>query len=387
MKERLKNIILEEKKEYNFVESVTLGSIVIPYIKMNKYDVYIWGGGSDIESVVLFFEKNSITVQGIIDSDRNKGKRKVFHRIPYIHPDEIKNNIENTNVVYVIINTKYFQGLDESRIVDCLYKNGIDKFYALDKSDIIHIKPITVFHPMAANRIGYYRDHIDDLLWAYELLYDDYSRDVMTEYVRVFMQEGIFSLEQIDGRKKYFFGRYERENDKYENLYTHLDDEVWINCGANIGDNVFLYFDNGLKAKRIYAFEGDSSTYEILTRNIAMLIPRYRDKVITINEYISEETGFEKYINEKVTFLNADIEGAELDMLYAVRNILIKDRPVLAICVYHKAEDLVEIPKYLFNILDDYVYYLRKYPADNVSTKNWSEELVLYAVPKERMYQ
>ena len=150
-----------------------------------------------------------------------------------------------------------------------------------------------------------------------------------------------------------------------------------------MGDSIFLYFDNGLNAKKVYAYEGDKNCYETLCRGLECLPERFRKKVEPINEFISESTLFSKYINEKVTFLNADIQGNELGMLCAMEKIIKKDRPVLAVCVYHLKEDLVEIPQYINSLVHEYKFVLRKYAAGATEATRTSE-LVLYAVPEER---
>ena len=53
------------------------------------------------------------------------------------------------------------------------------------------------------------------------------------------------------------------------------------------------------------------------------------------------------YADEDISLINMDIEGAELSVLKTAVNIIRKNRPVLSICVYHKAEDLVEIPAWI----------------------------------------
>lgn len=68
-----------------------------------------------------------------------------------------------------------------------------------------------------------------------------------------------------------------------------------------------------------------------------------------------------------------DIEGAELQGLKGAKNIIVKNRPKLAICIYHKPEDILEIPLYLQSIVPDYKFYIRYYSNHDIET-------VLYAV-------
>ena len=75
----------------------------------------------------------------------------------------------------------------------------------------------------------------------------------------------------------------------------------------------------------------------------------------------------------KVTFIKMDIEGSELAALRGAERIIREQRPKLAICVYHKAEDMWEIPGLILQYRPDYKLYLRHYSSSDTET-------VLYAV-------
>ena len=63
-----------------------------------------------------------------------------------------------------------------------------------------------------------------------------------------------------------------------------------------------------------------------------------------------------------------DVEGAELKSLMGARETIIKNRPRLAICVYHKPEDLYEIPGYILSLVPEYKFLLRHYSSSNAET-------------------
>ena len=49
------------------------------------------------------------------------------------------------------------------------------------------------------------------------------------------------------------------------------------------------------------------------------------------------------FLQEQVTFIKMDIEGAELKALDGAKNIIKDDVPDLAICVYHNVNHLWDI--------------------------------------------
>lgn len=87
-------------------------------------------------------------------------------------------------------------------------------------------------------------------------------------------------------------------------------------------------------------------------------------KVISLDEMLG---------GRPVSFIKMDIEGAEYKALAGARNTIVKNKPKLAICVYHKAEDIWELPGLILEMRPDYKLYFRHY-SDN------STETILYAL-------
>ncbi|MBE5871393.1 MAG: FkbM family methyltransferase [Lachnospiraceae bacterium] len=85
-------------------------------------------------------------------------------------------------------------------------------------------------------------------------------------------------------------------------------------------------------------------------------------------------TKIDNVVGERpITFIKMDIEGAELNALRGAEKVICRWKPKLAICIYHKTEDIWEIPDYILRLRPDYRFYLRHYSFDG-------SETVLYAV-------
>lgn len=87
--------------------------------------------------------------------------------------------------------------------------------------------------------------------------------------------------------------------------------------------------------------------------------------VIPIDEAIAE--------GDKVTFIKMDVEGAELESLKGAEKTIRRDKPKLAICIYHKPEDMWTIPLYIKELVPEYKLYVRHHSSGVCET-------VLYAI-------
>lgn len=68
-----------------------------------------------------------------------------------------------------------------------------------------------------------------------------------------------------------------------------------------------------------------------------------------------------------------DIEGFEMKALNGAINTIKKYKPTLAICIYHKYTDFIDIPEFILNLNLGYKLYVRHH-------SNNFTETVLYAI-------
>lgn len=73
-----------------------------------------------------------------------------------------------------------------------------------------------------------------------------------------------------------------------------------------------------------------------------------------------------------ITWIKMDIEGSEIEALHGAAALIKRATPKLSICIYHKPEDLVEIPLLINELVPEYKLYIRHHTHRGLET-------VLYA--------
>lgn len=87
-------------------------------------------------------------------------------------------------------------------------------------------------------------------------------------------------------------------------------------------------------------------------------------------------TTIDDEISDKVDIIKMDVEGAEKDALIGSKRHIVQERPKLIICAYHLSADIIDIPKLIDGMRDDYHYYIRFYGYGCI----WPCDYVIFAV-------
>lgn len=212
------------------------------------------------------------------------------------------------------------------------------------------------------------------------------------------LENGIAKEDIIDIREFFICGT--GDDYFYEDFLQYTENEIFIDAGCcDLATTVdFASLHRGLK--KVYAFEPDAANYENCTKRIMMekenlpeivMLPYgtwsgktelHFDSTADGCSHIGEgntvirTAAIDDIVetSDKVTFIKMDVEGAELESLKGAQKIIRRDKPKLAICIYHKPEDVITLPVYIKCLVPEYRFYLRSYSnADN--------EMVLYAIP------
>ena len=292
---------------------------------------------------------------------------------------------EDGDETVIIVNAEYYQeiakqcyDLGHKNIYAGMYKNANE---IVPKSEFTAKNLLKRRHATLTEK---YSDQIH--VEICDMLADNKSKDVFIKIIEL-LKQGYFDFSGVCSGGMYF-------ND----VFDIQDDEIFVDCGAYDGKSVvdFIFYVKG-KYKKIYAFEPDIANYTLCYNNLADL----RD-VFLYNSALSDSEGdylfdsrgtqsskivgndvggnlikihttkLDSLINEPVSFIKMDIEGAEYSAIHGATEIIRKCKPKLAISVYHNDDDLIRIPLLLRELVPEYKFYLRHHTAMYVDT-------VLYA--------
>ena len=241
--------------------------------------------------------------------------------------------------------------------------------------------------------LDFAKTHAAELQETYDLFEDQLSKDIFTAVIHY----------KITGDVRYLKSAYSTDEQEFACLQGR-EIRVAVDGGAYNGDTARKLIQDHPKIERIYAVEPDPKNHKKLekfaaecknckilpanaalwqccgetqfnaggNRNSSLVSASYENKgvstkLITVDSLVA---------NEHVDFIKYDVEGVEKEALLGSQNTILRDRPVLGVSIYHRSEDIYELPLLLKNMYQDFKFYLRRtncLPA-------W--EMMLYAVPR-----
>lgn len=268
--------------------------------------------------------------------------------------------------------------IENGIVVECFYDNNAENYKNGLLGRKVVVPPLLKIQDDHTNR----KQVIIASIYCIEILNGLLSKNYRPELLFYPINE---ELELVNERDEYFD----------EQIISFGKDEVFVDGGCFDFKTCEEFLKRCPDAKKIYAFECDSRNIPICEKRIekfnlnkVTLLPYgLWDKTAVLAWDSSQPSGMimdtgdtnvktvalDDVVDDRVTFIKLDIEGAELQALRGAKNIIQKYRPKLAICVYHKPEDIITIPSYIKELVPDYKLILRHYSANQYDT-------VLYAI-------
>lgn len=173
---------------------------------------------------------------------------------------------------------------------------------------------------------------------------------------------------------------------------------VYVDCGAYNGDTYLNLIEKPrITCDRAFLFEPDPVNYQALVsavkqRGDVVCLPLAVAQDYTMltfnagqgeggaisengNVHIAASALDQLIPNSHVDFIKLDVEGAEVQAIKGAVELIQRSRPILALSLYHRPEDLWLIPELLFGTCPDYDFFIRQHYYNSFDS-------VLYGVPK-----
>ena len=256
-------------------------------------------------------------------------------------------------------------------------------------------------------------DNLSKIKMVENSLADDMSKKIYREcvYRRIIGATGEFRTLKVQTNPQYIFPpMFEKLN----------NNEIFVDCGGYIGDSVEkLVAAFGNNIEKIYSFECFDENISMLNKvgeelnrdgwNGTLVIAPYavsdKNTIVTFNNIGQSEGGYlpetrltvqyneklkpistievesktiDDFIpqNEKIGLIKMDIEGAEYVALKGAERVIKKDKPRLAISIYHNPSDYWRICELIQEFSSDYKFAVRHHGNNHLDT-------VLYAYVEE----
>jgi FkbM family methyltransferase len=355
----------------------------LPKYNLNDYTVVVFGTGNTSVLYQKCFELEGIKPVYYIDNNEAK-QGTVFQSVPIISVEKLI-SLQKTFDKPVLVLICSAQIDVRNQIQSQLQKYGLT-FTTVDSF--------------------VYGKNKDSINTVYDMLEDDFSKEVYAQIIHSSLNN-ISIPESLVSNEQYFI---------LPQFSKSLKEEVFVDLGSYVGDTIEQYINKKSGVfKKIYAFEPYTVNFSALKCRTTRLKNEWAfsdDKLTLIyggvgakteskyftsllqNEekildsakiganFIIEKTqdacevmvySLDDYFKEqKVCFIKADIESYELDMLHGAESVIKRDKPLLAICIYHNSSDMFTIPLLVKKLCRDYKLKIRHHSYGFLET-------VLYA--------
>lgn len=362
-------------------------------------------------------ERNISREQYVFDRLADERSRQVFavrqKAVKYYHPDYSKTYPYMFSVIqeFAEINEGHRQKTMEDFIAEFSAKNSrfilygaaifaksiVEKLFSVNNARIADCVEVWDINPSLTGEklfgipITPPLEKIDIVRYSdVEVLVTQTSSILLNEITTYLLSLG-FRKEQIITLEEVFsmscnYGDFEPFRQTYH-------EEIFVDGGClNFNSSrEFLQICNNVK--KIYAFEPCLDAVDTIKRNIKLcgfknvnlINAALWSEKTSLNFEVTENSLGESHVvdngntlvkalpldsavepDEKITFIKLDIEGAEMEALIGMRETICRCRPKLAICIYHKPYDYIEIPEYVLSLVPEYKIYMRHY-SDNIA--------------------
>jgi FkbM family methyltransferase len=339
--------------------------------------VVLFGAGRLGKKVALELCRKGIKPLGFIDNDKSLHGSKVVG-IPVFSAEEAA-GWWSVSALFIVTTFLPDRGGVKARIAE-LRNLGCRRITTY--LSIAWVSD-TILPHFGAERPTHFLARSTELFAVWNLLYDKTSREALRQALLWRIREEFDTISEPTA-------------DQYfpSDLLVPNDGEIFIDGGAYVGDTLCAV---PWKLAKAVAIEPDPTNAAKLRKSCGenveireVLLGRERGIAhfdakgtmassrsstggLTVEVSTIDEIAFKM----NPTFIKLDVEGDELAALQGGINTIGRAQPIVAVCVYHRPDDLWEIPLFLNGLLPNHRMFLRAHAWDGF-------ELVVYSVPRGR---
>ena len=344
------------------------------HLRETKKPIVMYGMGNGADKILRRFDEYGIKVDDFFASN-GFVRGHSFHNKQVLSLTEIEQKYKDFIIVLSFA----------SKLI-----NVVDTFYNLNEKYEMYAPDVPVSGEGTFN-LDFYNKNKDKFDRSRELLADDLSVKVFDNVIKYKLTGKINYLKEIETS----------HDEQWDTVLSPNKYEICVDAGAYNGDTALEMLEKCKNIKKIYALEPDIRNYKKLCNtfiNESRVIPYNAaswNKETTL-EFNAEgnrnsntfSTNPKKTIavnaatidsicNNTADYIKYDVEGSEKNALQGSVNTIKNCSPDLLVSVYHRNEDLFEIPLLINDMNPKYKLFLRK----SVYVPAW--DLNLYAITPE----
>lgn len=323
------------------------------YLASAKKPIVMYGMGNGADKIIAVLEKYGLEACDFFASD-GFVRGQLFHSKKVLSFSQIKEKYEDFIVLVSF-------GSPRREVLDTVYEmSGAYELYSPD----VPLAGDTLFD------LEFYENSREKIERTRELFADERSKEIF---------DNIISY-KLSGKIEYL---REAVSDPDEKLLRYGSYKITVDAGAYTGDTAREMLEKCPKIEKIICLEPDIRNFKKLDS-----FAQQNEKVTAINagawdceEKISFGSAGNRNSNAfsggkeifadmtkidtvakgyKVDYIKYDVEGAETKALLGSRETIERDSPDLLVSLYHRSEDIFEIPLHISENYPQYDLYLRR---------------------------
>lgn len=332
----------------------------------NSTPKYIMGRNGYAKQVIAAFLKKNIELAGVIDDYTNEVE---YNGFPIVKTTDLNQDVL---VISCVIEARLITA------INYLQQNKISHiltYFDLVLYDKEHFPQVN----FCENNIVDIEKNREQYHWLYNIFDDDVSCETLESLLHFRYN---FDIEKL----RIFSLRLDEQ---YYDVVPFSTKETFVDCGAYDGETTKRFVELNPDYTSAYVFEPSPKYYAKTCKtlqsypnvHIHQCATYHETTIQTFNSDKGSASGFssdgnikvktvrlDDIIQEKVTYIKLDVEGAEYETLLGAKRLIETYKPKVAVCVYHNQEDFWRIPRLLLSYNPNYRVLLRHYTEGFLET-------------------